>query len=38
MALAWSEADIVEVTRYLNDSIYHYPQTSDLVGLLAPGR
>jgi len=36
--LAWSEADIVEVTRYLNDAIYHYPQTSDLVGLLAPRR
>jgi len=33
-ALAWSEADVVEVTRYLNDSIYRYAQTSDLVGLL----
>jgi len=37
-ALAWSEADVVEVTRYLNDSIYRYPQTSDLVGLLAAPR
>jgi mono/diheme cytochrome c family protein len=37
-ALAWSEADVVEVARYLNDSIYRYPQTSDLVGLLAAPR
>jgi len=37
-ALAWSEADIVEVARYLNDAIYRYPQTSDLVGLLAGRR
>ena len=33
-ALAWSEADVVEVARYLNDSIYRHPQTSDLVGRL----
>ena len=32
----WSEADIVEVTRYLNDTIYRYPPTSDAVGRLAP--
>jgi mono/diheme cytochrome c family protein len=32
----WSEADIVEVTRYLNDNIYRFPQTSDVVGRLAP--
>ena len=31
-ALGWEEADIVEVTRYLNDAIYRYPQTSNLVG------
>lgn len=36
--LAWSNADVVEVARYLNDAIYRYPQTSDLVGLLAPRR
>lgn len=30
--LWWSEADITEVTRHLNDTIYHYPQTSDLLG------
>ena len=33
-ALAWSEADVVEVARYLNDTIYRHPQTSDLVALL----
>jgi len=35
--LNWSEADIVEVARHLNDTIYRYPQTSDLVSLAAPG-
>jgi mono/diheme cytochrome c family protein len=34
--LGWSEAEIVEVTRYLNDAIYHYAPTSDLLGRLAP--
>jgi mono/diheme cytochrome c family protein len=33
--LGWSEADIVEVARHLNDTIYLYPQTSDLVGQLS---
>lgn len=28
-ALAWNEADIREVTLYLNESIYRYAQTSD---------
>jgi mono/diheme cytochrome c family protein len=28
-ALGWSEADIVEVARHLNDTLYHYPQGSD---------
>lgn len=28
-ALNWSDADIVEVARYLNESIYRYPQTAD---------
>lgn len=27
--LGWSETDIREVTRYLNESIYRYPQPSD---------
>ena len=34
-ALAWPEADVVQVARHLNDTIYRYPQTSDLVSLLA---
>jgi len=29
--LQWSEADVVEVARYLNDTIYHHPQSSDRV-------
>ena len=35
-SLEWSEADIVEVARYLNDAIYRYTQTSDQLGQLAP--
>lgn len=27
--LLWSDADIVEVARHLNDTIYGFPQTSD---------
>lgn len=27
--LGWSEADIQDVTRYLNESIYRYTETSD---------
>ena len=34
--LAWSEADIAEVSRYLNETIYHYPQINDRVGLMTP--
>jgi mono/diheme cytochrome c family protein len=30
--LNWSEADIVEVARHLNDTIYGYPVTSNQVG------
>ena len=29
IGLQWNEADIVEVTRHLNTTIYRYPQTSD---------
>ena len=29
--LNWSEGDIVEVTRHLNDTIYHFPQGGDRV-------
>ena len=31
--LDWNEADVVEVARHLNETIYHHPQTSDRVGL-----
>ena len=31
--LAWSDADITEVSRYLNDTIYQYPQTGGSVGM-----
>lgn len=34
--LAWNEADITEVSRYLNETIYHYPQLNNRVGLLSP--
>ena len=27
--LGWSEADIVEVTRHLNDAYYHFPREAD---------
>ena len=32
-SLQWSDADITEVARYLNDTIYRYPQTGDRVSL-----
>ena len=31
--LYWSDADIVEVARHLNDTIYSFPQTSDRLSL-----
>ena len=31
--LAWNDEDVVQVARYLNGAIYHYPQTSDRVSL-----
>ena len=34
--LVWNEADIAEVSRYLNETIYHYPQLNDRVGLVTP--
>lgn len=34
--LGWSEADILEVTRYLNESIYRYPQSSDSLTSISP--
>jgi mono/diheme cytochrome c family protein len=36
--LEWSEADIVAVTRHLNDTIYRYRQTTDLLGMALPLR
>ncbi len=33
--LAWNEADITEVSRYLNETIYHYPQPNDRVGMVS---
>jgi mono/diheme cytochrome c family protein len=32
--LQWSDDDVLQVARYLNDTIYRYPQTSDRVSLL----
>ena len=34
--LNWSEADIVEVARYLNESIYRFAQTPDPLASLGP--
>ncbi len=34
--LGWSEADIQEVTRYLNESIYRYVQASDSLTFISP--
>ena len=28
-SLSWSASDILDVSRYLNDSIYHFEQTGD---------
>ncbi len=33
--LTWNDADITEVSRYLNETIYHYPQVNDRVGLVS---
>lgn len=33
--LQWDEADITEVARHLNDSIYRYPQTADRVSAIS---
>ena len=34
--LGWSEADVLAVARHLNDTIYHLPQTGDVIGSLPP--
>ena len=35
--LAWNDSDIAEVSRYLNEAIYHYAQPNDRVGLVSKG-
>lgn len=35
--LQWSDADVTEVSRYLNETIYRYPPPPDRVGLLSSG-
>lgn len=37
-SLAWNQRDITEVSRYLNDSIYHFDQTANPVSLRSPQR
>ena len=34
--LQWGEADITEVSRYLNETIYRYPPLADRLGLASP--
>lgn len=34
-SLAWSDGDILDVSRYLNETIYHFEQTADTVSLLS---
>jgi mono/diheme cytochrome c family protein len=36
-ALAWSDDDILDVTRYLNQAVYHFVQTADRVSSGYPG-
>ena len=33
--LQWSDADITDVSRYLNDTIYRYPTPADRAGLVS---
>jgi hypothetical protein len=35
-SLQWNENDVVEVARYLNETIYHFSQTSNSQSLLHP--
>lgn len=34
--LQWREADITEVSRYLNETIYRFPPPAERMGLVAP--
>lgn len=37
-SLAWSDSDILDVSGYLNETIYHFKQTADPVSSSGPGR
>jgi mono/diheme cytochrome c family protein len=34
-SLAWSEGDILDVSRYLNEATYHFEQTADPVSSIS---
>ena len=36
--LGWTEADITDVARHLNETIYQFPQPDERAGLALPGR
>ena len=36
-SLGWTDGDILDVTRYLNGSIYHFEQTTDSITSLMQG-
>ncbi len=36
-SLAWGDSDILDVSRYLNETIYHFEQTADPVSSSSPG-
>jgi hypothetical protein len=36
VGLQWPEADITEVTRYLNEAFYRFPPQAERIGLVAP--
>ena len=36
--LGWTEADITEVARHLNETIYHFPQPEERTGLALTGK
>jgi mono/diheme cytochrome c family protein len=36
--LGWTETDITDVARHLNETIYQFPQPDERAGLALPGR
>ena len=36
-SLAWGDSDILEVSRYLNETIYHFEQTADPISSSSRG-